>query len=727
MIKRETSHTSAPANVDKAIRRDLRKGRYLLAASRLDKILSAETQDPDPQSLLRDMFHRVTSEVEEEAQELLQALLAFRLTGLNMILLALNSGMADRALGWTRDFLQRFPDDPAGLTLLSLGYEFHGDYDQALTACNRLIEIKPRYSEGYWRRAAVYYAKGNAVAAAGRMDESKEDYRSALADYDTLTTLAPNACLAILERGRVHLKMGHEEKARSNFTAAIKCDPNLTDAYLMRASLNEATGDYDEALQDYGHAIRLAPRMTDGYLARARVEIATERWSDAERDLTTALEFDPASAEAYYQRGLLQENIGDWEAALLAFGEVVSHLPAQPQGYQARGEVLSLLGKSEQAVADFTKALELEGSKLPAYLGRAQAQLDLGDKLIRAGSGADARLSYEKGLADVETALELDSGNPSAHWYRGLILRALDGYDWAVEAFGKLLRLAPEDEEFRARILAEQGEAFRMWGELLHETQALRSAVDAYREAITVGGDAPELQWAFGGLGATLSALAEYSEAEVAFDEALRRDPTNVWAQVGRAKILLLNGEQESAEKEFAKALKASAEAGQDVAWPSVGRGLALERMGSIEKAAEVYAQALGVKADARAYVDRGALFEDFGVPEAVWHAEEDYRAAITADPHFSDAYNSLAWLYVEKSPTEAHLTEAFTLAGRAVELAPEVPEVGFALDTLGWVAYLLRRYEEALKRLQDAQKLAPYRIIRRVHLKAATEKVTEA
>jgi tetratricopeptide (TPR) repeat protein len=724
MIRREMSRAPAGGKVGRAIQRDLRKGRYLLAVSRLEKILSAEVQDPEPQDVLRDIFHQVTSGIEDERQqELVGALLAFRLTGLNLILLALNNGMADRALEWAHDFLQRFPEDPGGLTLLSLGYEFRGDYDQALTVCSRLIEVKPQDPESYWRRAAVYDAKGNEAVAADRRDEAEDAYHLAIADYDILTTLAPKACLAFLERGRVHLKMDDSEEARTSFSNAIECDPNLTDAYLMRASLSESVGYYDQALDDYGHAVRLAPKVKEIYLARARVGIAMGRWSDAEKDLAAALKLDSAYVEAYYERGFLRETTGDLAAALRDFGEVVSRMPEDPQGYLARGEVLSLLGKGEQAVADFTKALEFEGSKLLAYLGRAQAQLNLGDRQMEVSSDAEARLSYERGLADAETALRLDPENPSAHWYHGLILRTLDGYDWAVEAFRNLLRLAPEDQEFRARVLAERGEAFRLWGELLRETHALRSAVNDYREAISVGGDSPELWWAFSGLGAALSGLEVYREAQIAFDEAMRLDPTNVWAQVGLGRILLLQGQYERAEKQFARAVEASAAAGQDVAWPCVGRGLALERMGSIDKAAEVYAQALGAKADARAYVARGALFEDFEIPEAVPHAEEDYRAAINAEALFGDAYNSLAWLFAVKSPTEAHLREAFTLAGRAVELAPRGPEVGFALDTLGWIEYRLRRYKEAVLRLQDAHKLAPYRIIRRVHLKAAREK----
>ena len=44
----------------------------------------------------------------------------------------------------------------------------------------------------------------------------------------------------------------------------------------------------------------------------------------------------------------------------------------------------------------------------------------------------------------------------------------------------------------------------------------------------------------------------------------------------------------------------------------------------------------------------------------------------------------------------------------------------GFCLDTLGWIDYKLERYDDAVRRLTEAHELAPYRLVRRVHLEAA-------
>jgi len=48
-----------------------------------------------------------------------------------------------------------------------LAYYHKGDYDRAISDCNKALEINPRYAEAYMNRGAAYYLKGNIEKACG--------------------------------------------------------------------------------------------------------------------------------------------------------------------------------------------------------------------------------------------------------------------------------------------------------------------------------------------------------------------------------------------------------------------------------------------------------------------------------------------------------------------------------------------------------------------------------
>ena len=83
--------------------------------------------------------------------------------------------------------------------------------------------------------------------------------------------------------------------------------------------------------------------------------------------------------------------------------------------------------------------------------------------------------------------------------------------------------------------------------------------------------------------------------------------------------------------------------------------------------------------------------------------AIDAYRTVLAIDPNLGAAANNLAWLYASEKPGE--LAEAQRMAARAVEASPDVAAFR---DTLGWILFLRKQFDEALRELQAADKLAP-------------------
>ena len=91
---------------------------------------------------------------------------------------------------------------------------------------------------------------------------------------------------------------------------------------------------------------------------------------------------------------------------------------------------------------------------------------------------------------------------------------------------------------------------------------------------------------------------------------------------------------------------------------------------------------------------DRAMLGERLGRLDRM---ESDLRRLIVLRPNHAHAYNALGYTFADRN---IRLDEARTLIERAVQLAPEDPQI---LDSMGWVAFRQGNAEEALGWLQRA------------------------
>jgi len=297
----------------------------------------------------------------------------------------------------------------------------------------------------------------------------------------------------------------------------------------------------------------------------------------------------------------------------------------------------------------------------------------------------------------------------------------LDGYDLAAESLSRLVELLRHSDDVSiARVHAEMGEALRLWGHALELPAKLEEAIGAFALSFDVARDTPELSWVFGATGSILAVLGRSDEAQKYFSRALQVNEDDPWVHTESGKLALDQNDLSAALKSFERAIAI----GVDADAAHIGRGQTLERMGQVGEAETSYEAVLRSDQSSISFVRRGAYFDDFDTPASIVRAEADFRRALALDDANGEAYNSLAWLFISKVRTPPKLRESLSLASRAVELARGEVERGFSLDTLGWAYYRLERYEDALPLLEEAQGLAPYRLVRRAHVTEARDSV---
>ena len=206
------------------------------------------------------------------------------------------------------------------------------EYEEALSAFNRAIELKPSFYQ-------AWYAKGLTLRFQGRYQEAMKAFDRAI------------------------------EESQENFAPAWRGRGQVL------ASLNR----YREALVSFDKAIILKPRDFALNVLRGEVLHKLERSQEAIAAYTKAIKINPHPF-AYYNRANIHSNLGDYQAAIADYSKAIKVNPNYPQAYNNRGINYYDLGEYQEAIADYTKAIALNPSYIPAYNNRAYTRYILGEK-----------------------------------------------------------------------------------------------------------------------------------------------------------------------------------------------------------------------------------------------------------------------------------------------------------------------------------------------------------
>jgi tetratricopeptide (TPR) repeat protein len=636
------------------------------------------------------------------------------------------------------------------------------DYKEAERFCHQAISLDP--------------SNVPAHIELGRAQIGQKLYDDALKTLEQVTRLN--------ETGEAYIEMAQAHFFLKNFSAALPVidralilSPESAEALGLKGMILHRLGKPQEALQLLDQSLTHNPRQVRFLNERAAALEALEQRQDALAAYQQIVELDPMNQWAHNRMGLILFEDGEYERAESELSQALK-LPSDVEAAFALreelkpssalvlhlriGEALYYIGEHEKAVVAFDKALKLDSTSGDAsyYRGLALRRLN----------------RYEEAVAAVQLSIELDAAKErperaNAYAEMGEALRLLSRYREAKMAFKKAITL----QENFPWALASYGETLRMLSETEEAAKYLQQAVNLN------GRDG----WAWGQLGAVRADLKQYRSALGAFEEATKNDASNAF-NCGYKGIVLRRARRfEKAIKAFDEALNLDSnvawiwvekgmamremnDAGYEQALPllekatqldpnfgyawcqlaiclyrldrysealdSVKKGLTLdphltwvyalkslvsERLDMTKEAAEAHDQALSDPSTPRAYLDRGQAYAELGAED---RASQDNKKALELDPKFADAYNNLAWLYLNSPKRD--LEKAATLAQKAVELMD--PPDGSILDTLGWIYFKRGLVEKAVPLLEQAAHLDPEDLEIQDHLAICRETLSQ-
>ena len=132
---------------------------------------------------------------------------------------------------------------PYDLFVKGLSFYEKKDYESALKAYNKAIELKPN-DEGIWNN------KGIVLKHLGKHEDALKAYEKAI-------ELKPNEAVMWYNKGSTLLKLGKFEEALKAFDKAIELDPNDSDAWFNRACYYSLKKNKKESLTNLKKAIEL--------------------------------------------------------------------------------------------------------------------------------------------------------------------------------------------------------------------------------------------------------------------------------------------------------------------------------------------------------------------------------------------------------------------------------------------------------------------------------------
>jgi tetratricopeptide (TPR) repeat protein len=520
----------------------------------------------------------------------------------------------------------------------------------------------PQYQEDL---AESLTSKARQLAGQGNSKEADANFGRALEIWRKLASAYPNAHLYPTQLGNVYGSLGKWDKAIAEYTTAIELKPDYLEALSKRAAAYNNVGQYDKAIADYRKTCELNPQEPYAAIAYAGLCLSLNMEDEYRRHRKTFLArfqgtSDPAVAERIARAFLLLPATGEEleRAAALAdlsvelgrhhgFYPYFMAVKALAEYRRARYESAIDWGQKSNAFGLWA-ALHLVQAMAYQELGHTEQARQLLAAALTSDEWNDPQWSWiaEPLLREAEKVLKLDEA--AVHVDRGLVHTRRGKWPEAVAEYGKAIDLDPKNAVTRSN-RANAYYALKQYD---------KAAAD-YTQAIDLDAKNAVL---CNNRGNAYYALKQYDKAATDYTNTIKLDPkfAVAWSNRGGAYASLRQWEKALAD--FSRSIEINPQVPQ--VW--YFRGLVRLQCGDRE----------GYRKDC------AGMRQQFGA---------------SAKP---DVVNWIVWTCILLHNGADDWTKLVQWAQNALAADPD-NEV--RLTTLGAVLYRADRYDEAVRRLTEA------------------------
>jgi tetratricopeptide (TPR) repeat protein len=313
---------------------------------------------------------------------------------------------------------------------------------------------------------------GHAFAAAGRHDAAVKLLRAALAPHPDAENpryrqdLHYHIACELVNAGRI-------EEGREGYRTALAMNPEDARIYNDLAVLREKEGDTAGAIAYYRKALEHAPDFALAHNNLGLLLAEQGRRAEGIAHFRKAMKAEPDQPRYPYNLGVYLAAAGKKEAAISAYKQAITLGKDDPRPHNNLGLLLAEQGKVKEALEHYRAAVRIAPDFTLAWA-------NLGDLLARGGHPEKARAMYRRGL-------ENNPEDAGLHNAIGWLCAEQGDAARAEEHYRQALRIAPDFARAArnlARLLADQGrhaEARQLLEDAISRNpdhEALRTALD---------------------------------------------------------------------------------------------------------------------------------------------------------------------------------------------------------------------------------------------------------
>lgn len=210
----------------------------------------------------------------------------------------------------------------------------------------------------------------------------KRDYDGALLALNRALELDPDNAAVLNTRGLAYSNKGEEERALADFDLALQRRPNFPSPYNNRGLIFLRRGELQRAYDEFNIALSLnsgAGRYTN-LLNLGRVQTLRKQYESALAYFAEGKPLMPEGWQIPGYRCITYTEMGRFDEALADCNEVIAKYPQFAGPLTRRGNVYRTKGDLDAALTDYNDALKLLPNYVPAYVGRGllyEARKDL--------------------------------------------------------------------------------------------------------------------------------------------------------------------------------------------------------------------------------------------------------------------------------------------------------------------------------------------------------------
>ncbi len=258
------------------------------------------------------------------------------------------------------------PEVPAAWLNLGAALASRKDYDEAIAALRKGIELDPTSARAHNNLGVVLVSRRDFAGAAAELRRAIELDRTFAKAYSNL--------------GIALTGMKDYAGAFAEFQRAADLAPDSPAALSNLGLALAERGRIDEAIAAHKRAIAIDPTFFNGHVNLGAALAAKEDFEGARAALERALKLDPSSAPAHTNLGYVLWQLDKDDAAIGAYRRAIALDPKYSKAHSALGTILANNDQFDAAIAACREAIRLDPNDVLAYatLGTAlQGKNDL--------------------------------------------------------------------------------------------------------------------------------------------------------------------------------------------------------------------------------------------------------------------------------------------------------------------------------------------------------------